>query len=77
MPPIPGCLRPGGQSPPLAFDFEIVEKNDAGRKLVLPGRALAGPGPRPYKPASCLIFAATFSLNRVSVTDFQAWPIFS
>jgi hypothetical protein len=37
-PLIHGCLRSGGQSPPPVFDFEIVEKNGAGCKLVLPGR---------------------------------------
>ena len=29
-------------------------------------------GPKPYKPASCLIIAATFSLNRVSLTDISS-----
>jgi len=77
MPPIPGCLRPGGQSPPPVFDFEIVEKNGAGCKLVLPGRGLAVTGPGPYEPASGLIIAAIFSLNRVSRSDFQARLTFS
>jgi hypothetical protein len=74
MPPIPGCLRPGWLCPPPVFDFEIVEKNGTGCKLVLPERALAGTGPKPYKPASGLIIVAIFSLNRVSRTDFQARP---
>ena len=77
MPPIPGCLRPGGLGLPPVFDFEIVEKNGAGCKLVLPGRALADTGPKPYEPASGLIIAATFSLNRVSRTDFLARPTLS
>jgi|WetSurMetagenome_2_1015567.scaffolds.fasta_scaffold88142_2 hypothetical protein len=72
MPPIPGCLRPGGQSRPRVFDFEIVEKNGAGCKLVLPGITLADTRPKPYNPASGLIIAATFSLNQVRLTDFLA-----
>jgi len=70
MPMIPGCLRPDGQSRSRVFDFEIVEKNGAGCKLVLPGRALAGTGPTPYNPACSLIIVATLLLNRVSRTDF-------
>jgi hypothetical protein len=65
------------QSPPLVFDFEIVEKNGAGCKLVLPGRALAGTGPTPYNPAGGLIIAAILFLNRVSRTDFFARPTLS
>ena len=72
MPPIPDCIRPGAFCLSPVFDFEIVEKNGAGCKLVLSGRALTGTGPKPYKPASRLIIAATISLNRVSRTDFQA-----
>jgi hypothetical protein len=70
MLPIPGCLWPGGLSHCPIFDFEIVEKNGAGCKLVLPGRALLDTGPKPYNLPSGLIIAATFSLNRVSRTDF-------
>jgi hypothetical protein len=70
-PPIPGCLQPGGLWHSSIFDFEIVEKNGVGRKLVLPGRGLVRHGPKHYKPGYCLVIAAAFSLNR------SAAPIFT
>jgi hypothetical protein len=52
-----------------AFNHQILEKNGAGGKLVLPAEAIPGEAAASQPPVSFLIIGPAVPLNRVSLTD--------